>query len=284
MNSIEFFVSAETKIFLVLHTKSAAMMKSAKSDVYTKVKQNPSTSTLLDILPPKRDNSFIMKLYKVLNLNEHPDIVRWSNDGTFFTIEKRPQFISIVLKESFNGVKMSSFLRQLNMYSFSKDPQGIMYTHPYFTKANPELLKLIKRRQFPASKKVEHPPVDCGVRVADADADADAGASSRARLAVVTEDGREEFPALASDRPIVSPHISQPRAKLTPEGVCRRCAYMERLFSQDNPFKGVFEEESATEADAEQSEDEDGMFSSTVPFSAFNKSDAKFFDTQDPDK
>jgi hypothetical protein len=44
-------------------------------------------------------------------------------------------------------------------------------------------------------------------------------------------------------RPVVSPHSSQPRATLYPEGICRRCAQMEHLFSQEDPFKSVFEEE-----------------------------------------
>jgi hypothetical protein len=272
------------------------------------IMQNQSTaSALLDLLPVKRENSFIMKLYNMLNLNEYPEIVRWNKDGTFFTIENRQEFISTVLKKCFGGVKMSSFLRQLNMYSFTKDPQGIKYTHPYFTKANPVLLKLIKRRQFPASQKIDFPPIDYesggkGSVADDVATDLDSAFVSvkaepftpEEMSAVAGEDAETSSNAVF-DRPVVSPHYPQSRAQLPSQGVCRRCAQVEHLFHQEDPFKGVFEEDNEAEAVPEHEQplfnaesglaEEQSIFatSATSAFSAFKADDSKYFDAKDDD-
>lgn len=282
--------------------------KNTRMDVAVKeeVREDASTAALLALLPAKRDNSFIMKLYNMLNLNEYPDIVKWNREGTSFTIAKRPEFISIVLQKFFGGVKMSSFLRQLNMYSFTKDsdPNSLTYTNPCFTKANAALLKLIKRRQFPAHKE-ENASIDfvnlenvAAVRTALDSAFAhvktEPSSQEASTSSVVPEENSIKLPKFNSNRPIVSPHSPEPRAQLFAGqgGVCRRCAQVEHLFAQEDPFKSVFEEEEDNHGNATQDPEtptldatescfsEENPFFASSTFSAF-KADSKYFDNKD---
>lgn len=80
-----------------------------------------SNSAVLDTLPVKRESTFIMKLYKLLNVNDFPNAISWNVDGKSFTIRKRQLFIDKVLPKCFGGVKMTSFMRQLSMYSFIRE-------------------------------------------------------------------------------------------------------------------------------------------------------------------
>ena len=278
-------------------------MKSTKTDVAVKQEESSTTAALLEMLPAKREKSFVMKLYNMLNLNDYPDIVRWNRDGTSFTIEKRPEFISVVLQIFFGGVKMSSFLRQLNMYSFTKDAHTITYSHPCFTKANPILLKLIKRTQLPASKKMEHLPIGLGslrnVAVGTS-TDLDSAfvsvktetKTSQTSISEDTEEGTQKLPKFSSNRPIVSPHSPQARSfqLSSNDGVCRRCAQVEHLFEQEDSFEDVFDEETnvnttpepnttALEA-AEGCLSDENPFFATGAFSAF-KADSKYFNSKD---
>jgi hypothetical protein len=78
-------------------------------------------SEILDVLPGVRQSSFVMKLYQLLEQHQHPRAIKWDTNGTSFTIGDRDEFADVVLKNCFGGVKLNSFLRQLNMYSFTRD-------------------------------------------------------------------------------------------------------------------------------------------------------------------
>lgn len=61
----------------------------------------------------------------------------------------RNKFKKQVLKTHFNGIKYTSFLRQMNLYGFThlnlNDRTRTVYVHRYFVKGHPRLLARIIR-------------------------------------------------------------------------------------------------------------------------------------------
>ncbi|WVQ67087.1 uncharacterized protein L199_005281 [Kwoniella botswanensis] len=107
--------------------------------------------------PQKTQAAFVGKLYSIL---EDEDIVKtgliyWSAEGTTFTCPNPQEFAKIVLPRFFKHNNWQSFVRQLNMYSFSKvndiyttsvDPQAWEFRHNLFRRGEPHLLASIKRK------------------------------------------------------------------------------------------------------------------------------------------
>ncbi|WWD03545.1 hypothetical protein V865_001598 [Kwoniella europaea PYCC6329] len=107
--------------------------------------------------PQKTQAAFVGKLYSIL---EDEDIVKtgliyWSAEGTTFTCPNPQEFAKVVLPRFFKHNNWQSFVRQLNMYSFSKvndiyttsvDPQAWEFRHSLFRRGEPHLLASIKRK------------------------------------------------------------------------------------------------------------------------------------------
>jgi hypothetical protein len=94
-------------------------------------------------------NSFLTKTYSLLNNPSLLHIVRWSEDGTSFSIISSVNFCEAVLPLYFKHNNLASFIRQLNIYDFRKIKvvgAEHAFQHPLFVKAMPELLINIKRK------------------------------------------------------------------------------------------------------------------------------------------
>jgi len=104
---------------------------------------------------PKR-NQFLNSLYNSLENPHYHDGMCWDTDGRAFII-KNPTFIAErILKEEFNGMKFTSFIRQLSYYGFqrvSRRTNMKVYSHEKFQKERKDVLKQIKRNQ----KNIEAP-------------------------------------------------------------------------------------------------------------------------------
>lgn len=79
-------------------------------------------------------------------------MISWLPDGNGFQIINVSGFTESVLPSHFKHNNMASFVRQLNMYGFSRpsDSHQHVYVHPKFQKGNLNSMKFIRR-------KVAHP-------------------------------------------------------------------------------------------------------------------------------
>jgi heat shock transcription factor 1 len=101
--------------------------------------------------------AFLGKLWKMVNDPSTDHLICWSPSGTSFVIPNQAQFWYELLPLYYKHNNMSSFVRQLNMYGFHKlstvengtmdsDKDEIQFSHPFFLKDQPELLRNIKRK------------------------------------------------------------------------------------------------------------------------------------------
>jgi heat shock transcription factor 1 len=103
---------------------------------------NPATSK--DAVP-----SFIKKTYEMLDEKKHADIVSWSEDGSAIIIKDCTEFSRRILPAYFKHNKLTSFVRQLNMYNFHKKKtlnSYQVYYHELFQRGKKNLLHKIKRK------------------------------------------------------------------------------------------------------------------------------------------
>lgn len=116
-----------------------------------------NTEISLDSNPEARVATFIRKIYNILDEQLFPEIVDWNAEGNAIVIKKPSEFGSKVLPKYFKHNHISSFIRQLNMYSFQKKRSrhaGHIYSHELFQRGQKQLLCQIKRKikdTFPGS-------------------------------------------------------------------------------------------------------------------------------------
>jgi len=116
-----------------------------------------TTEIALDSNPEARVATFIRKIYNILEEQLFPEIVDWNAEGNAIVIKKPSEFGSKVLPKYFKHNHISSFIRQLNMYSFQKKRSrhaGHIYSHELFQRGQKHLLCQIKRKikdTFPGS-------------------------------------------------------------------------------------------------------------------------------------
>lgn len=108
---------------------------------------------------------FLHKTYNMVNTG-NPNIIRWSNDGTFIIIQDPGALVSSVLPNFFRHDNIQSFIRQLNSYGFGKiKPKNhqfdernnktkrskyLCFSHQFFIKGKPELLRNIHKNKKPS--------------------------------------------------------------------------------------------------------------------------------------
>ncbi|KAA0156570.1 hypothetical protein FNF29_00681 [Cafeteria roenbergensis] len=92
---------------------------------------------------------FVKKTWDILDRAEHQDLVSWSPAGDSILVHQPARFSSEILPNFFKHRNFSSFVRQLNLYSFRKtgdDPSCREFRHPLFRRDRPDLLPQIRRR------------------------------------------------------------------------------------------------------------------------------------------
>lgn len=122
--------------------------KGAKGEVAQFVDPHGSSKSAL---PP-----FLEKLRRMLTSSEHNSFIRWSADGKSIVIDNITTFAANVLPHYFRHNKFTSFLRQMNMYSFyttEKMDHMRRFANPNFVRddVDNKLVSSIKRNRRPPS-------------------------------------------------------------------------------------------------------------------------------------
>ena len=93
--------------------------------------------------------AFLQKLMDMLSAAEYSEYIAWQPSGHAFLIKDVQKLEEIVLQNYFKHSNLQSFIRQLNMYSFSKtchDPNYREFANPMFMRGRRDLLSQIKRK------------------------------------------------------------------------------------------------------------------------------------------
>jgi hypothetical protein len=107
-----------------------------------------SSSTILQ--KRQQTPAFLEKLFDILeNDSSYHHLISWQPDGSSFIIKKVNEFSEVVLPKYFKHSNIQSYIRQLNMYGFSKtrhDSNHHEFTHKLFQRGRRDLLPLIRRK------------------------------------------------------------------------------------------------------------------------------------------
>jgi hypothetical protein len=101
---------------------------------------------------------FPLKLHKLLDdaeMNGFADIICWRIHGRAFVIHNSKEFCLRVIPLYFNQSKITSFLRQLNLYGFLRITHGRdegSYYHELFLRGKPFLVKQMLRQKVKGTK------------------------------------------------------------------------------------------------------------------------------------
>lgn len=94
--------------------------------------------------------AFLEKLFDILEDNRsYSHLIAWQPDGNSFIIKKVNEFSETVLPRYFKHSNIQSYIRQLNMYGFSKtrhDSNHHEFTHKLFQRGRRDLLPMIRRK------------------------------------------------------------------------------------------------------------------------------------------
>lgn len=96
---------------------------------------------------------FVQKVYELVQDPSTQDIVGWEAGGTSFIIHRTGEFVEQVLPLYFKHNNLSSFVRQLNQYSFHKvSHYRWEFEHASFRRDRPDLLDNIRRSKQERSR------------------------------------------------------------------------------------------------------------------------------------
>lgn len=93
---------------------------------------------------------FPQKLWRMVNDQQFNSAIRWTDDGSSFLVFENHLQNKCLGKENniFYTKQPKSFVRQLHLYGFRKINKN-QFTHQYFQRGQPGLLKYIKRAYKP---------------------------------------------------------------------------------------------------------------------------------------
>ncbi|EJS43107.1 hms2p [Saccharomyces arboricola H-6] len=98
---------------------------------------------------------FVSKLFRLLQNNVYPSIIRWSPDGRRFVIWNSDQFTRAVLEQVFSLSSYAAFVWQLSKYGFlnTKRLHCEEFFHAHFQRDNLTGLPLVRTRKFVAANR-----------------------------------------------------------------------------------------------------------------------------------
>eukprot|EP01136_Pigoraptor_vietnamica_P001038 Opistho-1_new@27128 len=119
--------------------------------------RKPFMSVPLAVSSQRAVPAFLQKLFSMVDDDKNSFCIGWSNKGLNFLVMNAEHFAKDVLPLYFKHNNFASFIRQLNMYGFSKVTsvrKGVVqgplhsweFSHQYFRKGHPDLLCHISRK------------------------------------------------------------------------------------------------------------------------------------------
>ena len=100
--------------------------------------------------------AFLEKLYDIMENKSLNTIISWQPDGRSFLIKDVEALSQSVLPFYFKHNNIQSFVRQLNMYNFSKtrhDSNYREFRQPLFQRGRRDLLSIIRRKSQVSSER-----------------------------------------------------------------------------------------------------------------------------------
>ena len=179
------------------HTHAAGMGDGGKKPILfdTGSSAEDSISSLADFPEVVLKNNlnhfkvpFPLKVQEMLeDVEKHGNshIVSWLPHGKSFRVHKEEEFVAYILPCYFNQSKLTSFTRQLYMYSFQKvqdGPDQGAFFHEKFIRGNKSLCQTIKRKK---DKKLSHSNRSSTSPTVKSSGDGTSGGSSARRGFVV---------------------------------------------------------------------------------------------------
>lgn len=98
---------------------------------------------------------FIVKLFEIFS-KEDPSY-KWTENGNILIINTY-NFAENIMPKYYKSSSITSFIRQLNMYGFTKKSSKsniLEYNHPFFQKGKAELLLLITRNKKRGNEELQ---------------------------------------------------------------------------------------------------------------------------------
>lgn len=109
----------------------------------------------------KKPNKFLLKVYSIINDSKNSQVISWTDSGESFTIKNTSLFTQNLLPKYFKHKNFASFIRQLNMYDFSKCKNSeLTYSHPLFRKGLRQELGKIRRKMTEKKRELNENPFD----------------------------------------------------------------------------------------------------------------------------
>jgi hypothetical protein len=104
---------------------------------------------------------FPVKLHCLLEEHLHDDVISWQPHGLCFLVHKRDVFVQEVMPKYFNQSKFSSFLKQLNLYGFTRlsapGPDKGAYYHGRFSRGGGQLCTQMIRIRIKGARQAKTP-------------------------------------------------------------------------------------------------------------------------------
>jgi len=107
---------------------------------------------------PFNNGTFPFKLHEILSYDEYHHIIRWQDHGRAWKVHDPSELAKIIPKFLPRQTKYSSFVRQVNLWGFTRittGPDRNCYYHNSFTKKNPmKCREMIRKKNVPKKQLV----------------------------------------------------------------------------------------------------------------------------------